>query len=96
MSSYGDDLFAKEIVGTTVNGTTLKATSKLVTLGVTGGPSESSNVTPATGVLGQLHFVYGMDGTDGSGGSGAAASTNGVYIHNGTQFVPIAQMNAGA
>ena len=82
MSSYGDDLFAKEIVASgEVKAPTVTASSHLITGGISlgegAGPPESGGTA-----VGELWFVF--TGTDND-------ANNGVYVWNGTQWRHVAQ-----
>jgi hypothetical protein len=86
MSSYGDDLFAKEIVASgEVKAPTVTASSHLITGGISLGAGATP---PASGTaVGELWFVYTTTDTD---------ENNGVYVWSGSEWKHVAQTRAGA
>ena len=83
MSSYGDNVYAKDVMASQKVKTTKVDASGEVKCGSFTGPSQDTVPLEGQGAVGDIVFVVGH----------ATATTNGVYIKTASGWSQCAQMN---
>ena len=81
-----DSVDVSTCTATTVNADDVSASAHLNVGILSGGPGAT---TPASGSAGDLWVIYGNDGTT------YEESSNGLYVHDGAEWIQAAQMNGG-